>query len=59
MFQGSVGIPQMVPFALEKNKPAGPEGAITHEVTSPPVLVGAKGSKALVSLTVRLRTSVG
>ena len=35
-----VGVPLMAPFVLENDRPAGNDGEIDHEVTTPPLEVG-------------------
>ena len=35
-----MGVPEIEPFAVENDNPAGNAGDIDHEVTAPPVAVG-------------------
>tara|TARA_Y100001933_G_scaffold223622_1_gene235273 strand:+ start:295 stop:474 length:180 start_codon:yes stop_codon:yes gene_type:complete len=35
----AVGVPEIDPFEVENDSPAGSAGEIDHEVTEPPVLV--------------------
>ena len=36
----AVGVPEMEPVDVEKERPDGSEGEIDHEVTAPPLVVG-------------------
>ena len=35
-----VGVPEMAPEVVEKERPVGSDGEIDHEVTAPPLEVG-------------------
>ena len=35
-----VGVPEMEPVDVEKERPDGSEGEIDHDVTAPPLVVG-------------------
>ena len=53
----SVGVPEMVPSVVSKDKPPGKDGEMDHVTTSPPFTVGVTDVIAVPFVRVKLSGS--
>ena len=43
----AVGVPEMIPVVVERERPAGSDGETDHDTTDPPVEVGVRSLMAV------------